>query len=234
MLGKTFYKGGTKRPIPIKLSAGHERGEDGKRVKLDPASGKAQKTNKKDESKSQSSAKPDAAGREIEKALRSTVVLLAPGTSTAVKVARAGMTTEQVAENVEFVTNAMVERFVTNKWRNVRAVHIKGPETMAFPVWMASELWEDEGDVLEEKPKFGKKDKAGKKLQGAADEGQMALPAAGGEGRKRKADGEKKPDAPKHAKKKRKVELDAKMAAESISRKESLKKQKADTLAAVS
>ena len=44
----------------------------------------------------------------------------------------------------------MVEKFVTKGWRNVRAVHIKGPNTMALPVWLAKELWVDEEDVLEE------------------------------------------------------------------------------------
>lgn len=229
VLGKVFYKGGTKRPIPVSIAAGRERGEDGKRVKLDPASGSKRKQ-PGDEPNPREAASPEAVAREIEKALGSTQVNLAPGTSTAVRVARAGMSVEHVTDNVEAVTNAMIDKFVTNKWRNVRAVHIKGPETMAVPIWMASELWEDEADVLEEKHQFGKKSKKVAGTDGQA----KALPAPEGDGagKKRKAEAVKKPTAAKHAKKKRKIELDAKMAAETALRKETLKKQKAETFAA--
>lgn len=48
------------------------------------------------------------------------------------------------------VVSGMVEKFITKKWKNLRALHIKGPSTMALPVWLAEELWVDEADVLEE------------------------------------------------------------------------------------
>jgi ribosome biogenesis protein UTP30 len=44
----------------------------------------------------------------------------------------------------------MLEKFVTKGWRNVRSVHIKGPNTLALPIWLARELWVEEADVLEE------------------------------------------------------------------------------------
>lgn len=203
---------------------------DGKRVKLDPASGRAEKQKHKEEGKERGAASPEAVAREIEKALSCALVHLAPGTSTAVKVARAGMSAEQVNENVVTVTNALVEKFVTDKWRNVRAIHVKGPETMAFPIWMADELWADEADVLEEKKTFGKK-KPAKTVQGAGGDVEM-IEGAPAEGKKRKADEIKKPTEARHAKKKRKVELEAKMADETRLRKERLKKSKEAALAA--
>lgn len=232
LLGKVFYKGGTKRPIPVSIAASRDRGADGKRIKLDPASGRAEKQKHKDESKERGAASPEAVAKEIERALKCALVHLAPGVSTAVKVARAGMTAQEVAENVEALTNSLVDRFVTGKWRNVRAIHIKGPETMAFPIWMANELWEDEADVLEEKKKFGKKN-APKLVEQGEDEDAQMIDGAAINGKKRKAEETKKPTVAKHAKKKRKVELEGRMAAETISRKDSLKKQKAAALSNV-
>lgn len=228
LLGKIFYKGGAKRPVPVSIAAPAER-IDGKRVKLDPASGRAEKQKHKDEGKERGAASPEAVAREIEKALACALVHLAPGTSTAVKVARAGMTAEQVSENVVTLTNALVEKFVTGKWRNVRAVHVKGPETMAFPIWMADELWVDEADVLEEKKSFGK-GKPAKRFKGADGVVQM-IEGASGEGRKRKADEVRKTTETRHAKKKRKVELEGRMVDESKLRKERLKKSKEEALA---
>lgn len=43
----------------------------------------------------------------------------------------------------------MTEQFVPKGWRNIKAVHIKGPNTMALPIWLADELWLDEAEVLE-------------------------------------------------------------------------------------
>lgn len=66
------------------------------------------------------------------------------------RVGLASFTPEQVAANVEAVVNGMVEKFVSKGWRNVRSVHIKGPNTLALPIWLAEELWVEETDVLEE------------------------------------------------------------------------------------
>lgn len=56
---------------------------------------------------------------------------------------------EEVAENIEAAVEGMVKKFVPKGWRNIRAIHIKGPNTMALPIWLAEELWQDEEDVLE-------------------------------------------------------------------------------------
>ena len=72
------------------------------------------------------------------------------------------------------VASALIERFVPKKWKGVRALHIKGPSTAALPIWLADELWADEGDVLDEETvrekdalKVGKKRKV---LEGPAEE----------------------------------------------------------------
>lgn len=226
ILGKTFYKGGAKRPVPVSIAgSSRKRDADGRTVKKTP-----EERGKKSEGNA-GAASPEAVAREIEKSLNAALVHLAPGTSTAVKVAKAGFTPEQVMKNVEAVVEGLTKRFVTKGWRNVRAIHIKGANTMAFPVWEASELWVGDEDVLEEKKKlFGNT----KKIKARAGEGVQAIEAASpSAGLKRKAEEGSKPAADKHAKKKRKAEVDAKLAQETVLRKERLKKQKSEALAEV-
>ena len=43
-----------------------------------------------------------------------------------------------------------VDKFISKKWKGVKFIHVKGPNTMALPIWMADELWEDEEQVLKE------------------------------------------------------------------------------------
>lgn len=226
VLGKIFYKGGSKRPIPVNIAESRERDSEGKRIKIDPAT--AKKVKDKEEG-GRGAATPEAAGREITKALGSAVINLAPGTSTAVKVGLAGMTPQAVTENVNAVVEGLVERFITKGWKNVRAIHIKGPNTASFPVWLANELWVDEEDVLEEKKAFGKKGK--RDLAGITEPRALANDEDGEQSRKRKADETKKPSAAKHAKKKRKLADEEKAADEVKARKELLKKQKTAALA---
>lgn len=139
-LGKTFYKS-SKRPIPISISEVEK--VDGKKVKKDP---------KRKESKEKESAfaSPAIVAKEIEKALNCAPVQLAPATTAAVRVGSAKFTSEQLAENVDTVVKGLTEKFVTKGWRNIKAIHIKGANTMAMPIWLASELWEDEADVVED------------------------------------------------------------------------------------
>ena len=107
---------------------------------------------------------PQAIAAEIEKAIQSAVVNLSPSTNTSVRVGYASWDAEKLAENVEAVANGLIEKFVSKKWRGVRAIHIKGPETASLPIWLADEMWVDEGDVLEEgavvEANVGKKRKA--------------------------------------------------------------------------
>lgn len=146
ILGKTFYKAGSKRPVPVTL-------EPSKSGQREPATKKALPAAKAESSNSKiarSIATPAQVAHEIERTLSCAQVHLSPAATTSVRVGLASFTTEQVAENVEALVNGMVEKFITKKWRNVRAIHIKGPNTMALPIWLAQELWIEEGDVLEE------------------------------------------------------------------------------------
>ena len=92
---------------------------------------------------------PTQVAREIEKALTSALVHISPSTTTSVKVGRGRWAPEKLAANVETVVKGMTEKYVPRGWRNVRSIHLKGSETVALPIWLASELWEDEADVLE-------------------------------------------------------------------------------------
>lgn len=138
-LGKVFYKSSsTKRPIPIRI----ERIDkvDGKRVK-DKASKEKGKAN---------FAAPAVVAAEIEKALNSATVNLAPAATTAVRVGSSNFTPEQLSENIQAVVDGLTAKYITKGWRNVKAIHIKGPSTMAMPIWLADELWLEETDVLEQ------------------------------------------------------------------------------------
>jgi len=138
VLGKTFYGTTKYRPIPVSLAATPER-VDGKRVPgADRATDRAKAGTAKD------------VAAEIQKAVDSTLVHLSPSTNTSVKVGLASWEAEKVVANVKVVTERLIEKFVTKGWRGVRSVHIKGPETVALPIWLASELWTEEGEVLDE------------------------------------------------------------------------------------
>lgn len=219
-----FYKGGSKRPVPVSISAPQERGDDGKRVKRDLS--QVQKGAGIEGGRG--SASPEKLAKEIEKSLGSALVHLAPGTSTAVKVGTAAMTDEEVAANIEAVVSGLTEKFVTKGWRNVRAIHIKGPETVAFPIWLANELWVEDQDVREQQKTFGKKSRS---LEDEVEDVKTTTHGAEPATKKRKADaGVKVEDPDKHAKKKLKAD---KLAAEVALRKEKLKKQKQVAMAQV-
>ena len=148
LLGKVFYQTGAKRPIPINLQGkkdpNNEKGE--KRTPLAKGGSKAIR----DEPK------PEAAAKEIERALSSALVHLSPGTNTSVKDGTTGMDAEAVRANIEAVVAGLVERYIPQGWRNIKGLQIKGPKTASLPIWMADEIWESEGDVLDEntaKPK---------------------------------------------------------------------------------
>lgn len=136
LLGKTFYQKATKRPVPVNLQAPAPRSE-GKRI-----------ARAKEAKPEAGSSKQIAA--EIEKAIQGTLVHLTPSTNTAVKVGYASWDAEKLAENVEAVSAAMIERYVPKKWRGLKSMHIKGPTTAALPIWLADELWTDEADVVDD------------------------------------------------------------------------------------
>jgi ribosome biogenesis protein UTP30 len=139
-LGKTFFKS-SKRPIPIRIEEIQK--VNGKRVKKD-----AKKRPATDD-KYAAVAAPDVVAREIERTLSAVPVHLAPATTAAVRVGLSSFTEQQLAENIQAVVGGITEKYVTKGWRNVKAIHVKGPKTTALPIWLSSELWLEEGDVRE-------------------------------------------------------------------------------------
>ena len=217
ILGKTFYKG-SKKPVPVNLEAYKPKGENGKRNKPEKVG--------EDGNKRVVVAQPQQVTREIERTLATALVYLSPAATTSVRVGAARFTPEQLAENIEAVVKGLVEKFVTKKWRNVRAVHIKGPNTMALPVWMADELWVDEGDVLgdEEAVKaIAEGNQKGTKRKGREGEDEE------GNGEDKREDAETKAIKPKKAKKAKTIGgTDADMSKEMALRREKLRAQKAE------
>lgn len=201
-LGKIFYQS-SKRPIPISV-ADIEK-VDGKRVKKDP---------KKKDSKEKESAfaSPAIVAKEIEKALNCAPVHLAPATTAAVRVGSSKFTPEQLGENVGAVVKGLTDKFITKGWRNIKAIHIKGANTMAMPIWLASELWEDEADVLEEN-----------------EEETKAIEGKNNKKRKSAGDGEKLLEENKKSKKAKNAD-DEEEASSVAVRKEKLQQQKAKAL----
>jgi ribosome biogenesis protein UTP30 len=144
-LGKIFYKS-SKRPIPIRIAEIEK--VDGKRVKKDP---KVPNSSSKEE-KHASFASPLIVAKEIERTLNCASVQLAPSTTAAVRVGSSKFTPEQLSENIAAVVNGLTEKFVSKGWRNIKALHIKGANTMALPIWLADELWVEDANVLEAAP----------------------------------------------------------------------------------
>jgi len=209
LLGKTFYKSAAKRPIPINIQAPAPRTE-GKRV-----------ARAKGDSAVKEAISPQKLAAEIEKTLTAALVALSASTLTSVRVGHAGWSADKLAENIKALAEELITRFVTKKWRGVRAIHIKGPETTALPIWLADELWTDEADILED---------------GA--EGMKAIEVPN-VGKKRKAveAAEEEPKIEKKVKTAKTLQLpesnDNNLDKEIALRKEMLKKQKAEAAASV-
>ena len=155
VLGKTFYRSNLKRPIPVEISGGPARGPDGKKIKLEP--GAVRKSTKGTDGNG--AAKPANLAKEIEKTLNSVAVHLAASNMTSIKIATAAMDASEYVENAQAVVDAVTSRILPGGWRNIRSLHIKGPKTPSFPIWLASELWTEEADVLERKKMPNKKRK---------------------------------------------------------------------------
>ncbi|CAK7203180.1 proteasome-interacting protein cic1 [Sporothrix eucalyptigena] len=159
-LGKTFYKTTVKRPVPVVLAKRRPRGADGKRAKAPKKKGPA-KTVDSDATLSAedqaaavaealaSARTPEQIAAEITKAIGSAVVHLSASESTSVKVGLAGWPAAHVAANVEAVARELVGKYVPQRWSSVKSIFLKGPKTMAVPIWQTDELWlEGSKDVL--------------------------------------------------------------------------------------
>lgn len=197
-LGKIFYKS-SKRPIPIRIAEIEK--VDGKRVKKDPKNKPAK------EDKSAAFAAPLIVAKEIERTLSCASVQLAPSTTAAIRVGSSKFTADQLSENIAAVVKGMTEKFVAKGWKNMKAIHVKGANTMAMPIWLASELWVEDADVVEEVPE----------IEGAKNN------------KKRKSIGEEKTSEAKKTKKSKSAE-DEEEASSGAARKEKLQQLKAKAL----
>jgi ribosome biogenesis protein UTP30 len=212
LLGKTFYKSTAKRPIPVEIQARKPK-VDGKRVK---------RTKSEDEV---NACTPKELADEIRRAVGAALVHLAPSTQTAIRIGYAGWTPAQIAENVNAVATVLVDKYVPQKWKNLRGIYIKGPETAALPVWLTSELWLEEKDVVADDSEqakalkaSGEKANVGKKRKSVGD--------GDGEGEAEKPRTVKKAKQEKTATKKALPESnDDKLDKEIVERKATLKKQ---------
>ena len=156
LLGKVFYGTGAKRPIPVSMQGKPENARDeagNKRAKLSEGGDKLKR----------SEITPEALSHEIERAVGAALVHLAPSTNVSIRVGKSSMTPDQVAANLAAVVNVLTEKYIPQGWRNIRSLHIKGPNTAALPIWLADELWTDENDVLESLPAPVVKDKKKRK-----------------------------------------------------------------------
>ena len=137
ILGKIFYQS-PKQPIPVSLEPYKQTNASGKRV-----------TPKAADENTKTLAPPPQVAKEIEKTVNCALVHLSPSNNTSVRVGYSSFTAQQIADNVEAVVAGLAGKYIPQGWRNIRAVHVKGPNTMALPIWLADELWVDEADVLE-------------------------------------------------------------------------------------
>jgi len=211
-LGKIFFKSTTKRPIPVSLtgSAKPAKDADGKKIK--------KKSEKEGDKGSSIAGTPAEVASAIQKTFQTAPVHLSPSATTSIRVAYSSFTPSQISDNITAVVNGLAERFITNGWRNIRSIHIKGPNTTALPVWLASELWVDEQDVLDEKFVEAPREK---RLKGKK---RSALEAA-----EAPEEEPKKIEAPP-TKKTKKSDGGDDLAKEIALRKEKLKKQKEEAL----
>lgn len=129
-----FYKSTTKRPIPVVFQSKKPK-EQGKRVKRDT---------------SEVNCRPASeVAAEIQKAIGAALVNLSPSTNTAVKVGYASMQPKALSENIIQVANEVATKFVPKKKNGIKSMFVKGPETVALPIWQDEELWVDaETDVV--------------------------------------------------------------------------------------
>lgn len=161
--------------------------------------------------------------KDIQKSLDSALVHLSPSATTAIRVAHASFEPEKIAENVQAVVNGLTaqDKLIPKGWRNIRSLHIKGPETTALPIWLADELWVDEEDVLDEKHKPVDKSERLKIKEGE-------VKSEDKQGKKRSLDGAKEETVDKPVKKTKKEKVQGDDLSKEIAlRKEKLKKQKA-------
>lgn len=213
ILGKIFYQS-PKKPIPVSLEPYKQTNASGKRVNPKAA-----------DENTKSLAPPLQVAKEIEKTVNCALVHLSPSNNTSVRVGYSSFTAQQIADNVEAVVADLAGKYIPQGWRNIRAVHVKGPNTMALPIWLADELWVDKADVLEKEEEIAKQLKTMAKQGGRKRKERPLNIEADGDagGVTNRAKGKEATDGEK--KKRRRVE-ETDLSTEIQERREKLREQK--------
>ena len=207
---------------------------DGKTVKKEKKHALTPRRAQKDRDQTQV-ATPEDATREIEKALTSTTVQLTPSTTTSIRIGRSGKawTPEMVKRNTEAAVEQLVEKYVPQKWRGVRALYVKGEKTASLPIWMAEQLWEGENDVLEGATKTENNDEEDRKEERVENGNKMKElenVQNGGLGKKRKAGSDDQKEGKRRNKKKNET---GDVGSGTASKKRKLEKQKKAVMAEI-
>jgi ribosome biogenesis protein UTP30 len=220
LLGKTFYRQTAKRPVPVSL-VGREK-DHGKNRKAATELG----VKREKDTSGPLIGQPFDVGPDIQKALDTTLVHLGPTVTVQIRVAWASWPAEHVAENIAAVVKGMADKHVPKGWRGIKSLHIKSPDSIALPIWLASELWDDDAAVLNQDAPFVEdnfnKPKKQRQIEGG-------LPVRDVSSKKRKsgeADATPADDEAQLKKKAKKAQKDAEAVAESTLRKADLAAQK--------
>ncbi|URE24023.1 ribosomal L1 domain-containing protein [Musa troglodytarum] len=117
---------------------------------------------KKNKSKNKTPVPLDLALRswpeELRRVCGSTLFHLGPGTCSVVKVGRASLGRDEVIDNVLAAIEGVVGH-VPNKWKNVKYLHLKATESLALPLYRATQFRiRTEGSNDEEEEERGDKD----------------------------------------------------------------------------
>lgn len=210
LLGKVFYGGTTKRPIPVNLSPKREKDKANNRFSV-----VVSKAKKPPGDTDRAIAPPAQIASELRKTLACTTASLSPSPTLAIRVGNSTFPAALLAANIEAIIEKMLEKHIPGGWRGLKAVHVKGTETMALPIWQAEELWIDEKQVLEEEEEKRIEARGEKKrIEGREKRGSKRKLLEGGSAEK---DGK--------GKKKKKVEKDEGMSKEMKERREKLRRQ---------
>ncbi|ODQ66605.1 ribosomal protein L1 [Nadsonia fulvescens var. elongata DSM 6958] len=134
ILGKVFYLHNKRTPIPIHLSPPLAIAK--------PVGGQSAKYNT---AKSQTAKKqedlidPTFIRAQVRGILKCTPVALVPSCTISIKVGFAGFPVEHLLENSEAVVRDLCRTVIKKGWENVKAVHIKTPESASLPMYKAED-----------------------------------------------------------------------------------------------
>ena len=134
-----MYGTTAKRPIPVNLIGSRPR---------DKTINKAKQTN--DLGPKSQTASPAAMAKELEKALSSAQVYLSPSVTTSIRVGYSNFTPKEIADNIATAASKMIDKIIPQGWKNLRSLHVKGPNSSALPLWQADQLWVEDEDVLDD------------------------------------------------------------------------------------